>query len=95
MQLSEQILTLEATLSQFTAEFQQLAEQVQKLEEENERLRQQLSPEELSTAKGLGGGQEALGKLYDEGYHICPANYGREHQGGCIFCQEVLSRVTK
>lgn len=94
MRLSERLSMLETTLSQFAAEFQELAEQVTKLEEENDRLRQQLTPEELSTAKGLGGGQKALARLYEDGYHVCPANYGREHNGGCLFCQEVLKHVT-
>ena len=95
MSIAERLATLEATLAQLHTEFIEIAATVEQLEAENERLRAQLSPEALSEAQGLGGGQQALAKLYEEGFHICPEYYGRLHdENGCLFCQEVLRHVT-
>ena len=68
--------------------------QVAKLEEENERLRQQITPV-INENKDTAGGQKALQQLYDEGYHVCATYFGREHDGGCLFCMEVLQNVTR
>lgn len=95
MRLSEKLAMLEASFHQLAAEFAEMNQQVVKLEEENERLRQQLAPAQLKTASNTGGGQQMLRRLYEEGYHVCPANYGREHDGGCLFCLEVLKNVTR
>lgn len=68
--------------------------QAEKLESENERLRQRITPA-IAQNKDTASGQKALQKLYDEGYHVCPPYFGREHDGGCLFCLEVLKNVTK
>lgn len=33
-----------------------------------------------------GEGYENLGKLYAEGYHVCPAAFGKRRSGDCLFC---------
>lgn len=33
-----------------------------------------------------GESYEKLGKLYREGYHVCPASFGQVRQGECLFC---------
>ncbi|MBO8159963.1 initiation control protein YabA [Thermosyntropha sp.] len=33
-----------------------------------------------------GESYEKLGKLYKEGYHVCPAAFGEIRNGECLFC---------
>ena len=93
MNLSEQLTVIQITFEQLYAQLQEMQTQVAKLEDENQRLRQQLTPV-ISENKDTDGGRQALQQLYEEGYHVCPAYFGREHDGGCLFCMEVLKNVT-
>ncbi len=94
MTLSEQLNAMQAVLQQVSSELKEIQMQVEKLESENERLRQRITPA-IAKNKDTASGQKALQKLYDEGYHVCPSYFGREHDGGCLFCLEVLKNVTK
>ena len=94
MTLSEQLNAMQAVLQQVSSELKEMQLQVEKLESENERLRQRITPA-IAKNKDTASGQTALQKLYDEGYHVCPSYFGREHDGGCLFCLEVLKNVTK
>lgn len=95
MNLSEQLTAMQETLQTLSAELEQIRQQVTKLEEENDRLRQRITPVVLNEEQNTAGGHNALQQLYDEGYHICPPYFGKEHDGGCLFCMEVLKNVTK
>jgi regulator of replication initiation timing len=33
-----------------------------------------------------GEGYEQLGRIYNEGYHVCPVAYGQRRFDGCLFC---------
>ncbi len=33
-----------------------------------------------------GEGYEHLGRIYEEGFHVCPVAYGQPRQDGCLFC---------
>ena len=94
MTLSEQLNAMQAVLQQVSSELKEMQLQAEKLESENERLRQRITPA-IAQNKDTASGQKALQKLYDEGYHVCPSYFGREHDGGCLFCLEVLKNVTK
>ena len=94
MTLSEQLIAMQNKIEQISVELKNMQLQVEKLEEENERLRQRITPA-IEKNKDTDSGQKALQKMYDEGYHVCPSYFGREHDGGCIFCLEVLKNVTK
>ena len=94
MTLSEQLNAMQAVLQQVSSELKEMQLQAEKLESENERLRQRITPA-IAKNKDTASGQKALQKLYDEGYHVCPPCFGREHDGGCLFCLEVLKNVTK
>lgn len=85
---------MQTTLQQLSSELAAMQTQVAKLEEENERLRQRITPV-IKKNQDTAGGQKALQQLYEEGYHVCPTYFGREHDGGCLFCMEVLKNVTK
>ncbi len=33
-----------------------------------------------------------LGRIYREGYHVCPMAFGEERSGECLFCAALLAR---
>lgn len=39
-----------------------------------------------------GEGYEHLGKIYSEGFHVCPVAYGQPRQDGCLFCIAFMSK---
>ena len=94
MSLSEQLLAIQNQLAKTSSELAELQMEVQKLEQENERLRKKITSV-LEKDKGTAGGRKALQQLYDEGYHVCPAFFGREHDGDCLYCRGVLENVTE
>lgn len=94
MNLSEQLSSMQQTLSQLTTELQELQTYVANLEAENEWLRQQAAPA-IAQNQNNTDGLNTLQKLYDEGIHVCPAYFGKTHDGGCLLCMEVLSNVSK
>ncbi len=94
MNLSEQLAAMQNTLQQLSSQLTEIQAQAAKLEEENERLRQRITPV-INKNQDTAGGQKALQQLYEEGYHVCPTYFGREHDGGCLFCMEVLKNVAK
>lgn len=93
MNLSEQLAEMQQTLSKLTGEFQELQTYIATLEAENEWLRQQAAPA-VTGNQDTAEGQNALQKLYDDGIHVCPAYFGKTHDGGCLLCMEVLSNVS-
>lgn len=93
MNLSEQLANMQRTLSQLTEEFQQLQSYIANLEAENEWLRKQAAPA-VTQSQNDTDGLHTLQKLYDDGIHVCPAYFGKTHDGGCLLCMEVLSNVS-
>ena len=59
MNLSEQLTVIQNTFEQLSAQLQEMQTQVAKLEDENQRLRQQLTPV-ISENKDTDGGRQAL-----------------------------------
>lgn len=39
-----------------------------------------------------GEGYERLGALYNDGYHICPSNFGDSRQEDCLFCLAFINK---
>lgn len=93
MSLSKQLADMQRTLSQLTDDFLQLQRHIANLEAENEWLRQQAAPA-VTQNQNDDDGLHTLQKLYDEGIHVCPAYFGKTHDGGCLLCMEVLSNVS-
>jgi len=64
---------------------EELAQRVQDLERQNINLKQRLVDQDYQS-----NGFEALTGLYDEGFHICPANFGQSRDDDCLFCLNFL-----
>lgn len=70
--------------------------QIEILEEENAKLRQQLA---VMSGVGKNGeenpppaGLKNLVDLYREGFHICNLYFGRLRSGDCLFCAAFLHK---
>lgn len=85
MSLYRDIRDWQAQLEGLTEYGKELAERVQELEQENINLKQRLVRDDYQ-----GSGFEALTGLYDEGFHICPANFGQSRDDDCLFCLNFL-----
>ncbi len=80
---------MEESVDKLLLEIQELKMQVYALEEQNEALRKQLYDK-----KDGGEGLDNLMRLYEEGFHICPAHFGsyRNRDEGCLFCMSFIKK---
>jgi len=47
---------------------------------------------DLEILKLQGEGYERLGMLYNDGYHVCPSNFGDSRQEECLFCLAFINK---
>lgn len=104
-ELYDHFLQLEKTTQQVYEEVSQLRKSLAKemarnadLELENQHLRGRL--DELQQDKtdnknnhkrGLSESRRNLKRLYDEGFHVCPAFYGsKRNNETCMFCDDII-----
>lgn len=64
----------------------ELKERIANLEKNMALYEEARLPEVTENLFLQGESYEKLGKLYKEGYHVCPASFGQVRQGECLFC---------
>ncbi|KJR99997.1 MAG: hypothetical protein VR68_07505 [Peptococcaceae bacterium BRH_c4a] len=95
------IRQMEIKMQDLAADLAKIKRQVQMLEAENTRLKDELARvllPDLDTAQRLeGSGREPQGmdnliNLYDRGFHICNIYFGGVRGGDCLFCAAFMQK---
>ncbi|NLN87804.1 MAG: DNA replication initiation control protein YabA [Syntrophomonadaceae bacterium] len=70
-----------------------LKERVAILEEEKPHDRIQKQQRQIDAVKLQGESYTNLGRIYAEGFHVCPVAYGEPRQeDGCLFCMAFMGK---
>jgi regulator of replication initiation timing len=90
VRMEKTIQELKVLIRELVLEVGDLKERVTNLEKTNSLeepfngFHSELQEEEVLKLQGEGYGQ--LGKLYRDGYHVCPPAFGTRRTAECLFC---------
>lgn len=84
---------MEKTVQELKMLIRELILEIGDLKERVTALEKEANPEpfrpqkmNLEVMKLQGEGYEQLGRIYNEGYHVCPIAFGDLREGECLFC---------
>lgn len=80
------IQELKTLIRDLIFELGDLKERVSRLESGNIMDTHQNKYSQEDIIKLQGEGYEHLGRIYEEGFHVCPVAYGQPRHDGCLFC---------
>ncbi len=91
--MEKKVQELKVLIRELILELGDLKERVTRLEKEAvppppPKVRRQ----DCEMIKLQGEGYDQLGRIYNEGYHVCPVAYGEPRQDGCIFCIAFMNK---
>jgi len=90
--MEKTVQELKVLIRELILELGDLKERVTRLENEAVTEPPQLRRQDSEMIKLQGEGYEQLGRIYNEGYHVCPVAYGEPRQDGCIFCMAFMNK---
>ena len=82
--LGKDFIEWQTSVMELERRCEEFARRIADLEKENELLQQRLMENEQ------GSGFDALSGLYDDGFHICPDQFGKPREEDCLFCLNFL-----
>ena len=92
---SQNLMVTLADVEALKKELDSLLEQNTTLRLENDKLRKRLADltqEVRQDKQGAAPLVDNLRTIYDDGFHVCNANYGQKRDGECLWCDEILYR---
>ena len=84
--MEKTVQELKTLIRELILEVGDLRERIDKLEGELCSHQEDRPRDKSEVIKLLGEGYGQLGKIYNEGYHVCPAAYGEPRSEECLFC---------
>jgi len=84
--MEKTVQELKVLIQELILEIGDLKERVRWLEKEASPEPQRINRTKDEIIKLQGEGYEQLGRIYNEGYHVCPVAYGEPRRDGCLFC---------
>ena len=90
--MEKRVQELTVLIRELILELGDLKERVTRLEKEKTPPPPQVRRHDSEMIKLQGEGYEQLGRIYNEGYHVCPVAYGEPRQDGCIFCIAFMNK---
>lgn len=90
--MEKTVQELKVLIRELILELGDLKERVTRLEKEAVAEPPQLRRQDSEMIRLQGEGYEQLGRIYNEGYHVCPVAYGEPRQDGCIFCIAFMNK---
>ena len=86
MSLQKDLRLIEEELTGLLEKMAEIRQRVESLETQNAKLLERVNEADLHSE-----GDEALKKLYDEGYHICPTHFAKSREGEeCLLCMAFM-----
>jgi len=90
--MEKTVQELKVLIRELILELGDLKERVTRLEKDPSPPPRQLRRQDAEMIKLQGESYEQLGRIYNEGYHVCPVAYGEPRQDGCIFCIAFMNK---
>ncbi|MDD4171584.1 MAG: initiation control protein YabA [Syntrophomonas sp.] len=90
--MEKTVQELKSLIRDLILELGDLKERVTRLEEEGAPEPLVMSRSKADIIKMQGEGYEQLGRIYKEGYHVCPVAYGEPRRDGCLFCIAFMNK---
>lgn len=90
--MEKTVQELKILIRELILELGDLKERVTRLEKEAVTQPPKVRRQDSEMIKLQGEGYEQLGRIYNEGYHVCPVAYGEPRHDGCIFCIAFINK---
>jgi regulator of replication initiation timing len=89
---AKNVQEMKIIIREMVLELGDLKERVTRLEKGSEEEPMNVFKPDLEMLKLQGEGYERLGRLYNDGYHVCPSNFGDSRQEECLFCLAFINK---